>query len=402
VFVKQPVSLWRRPLIVVGIVVLLLVGVWFGGHPSWLPRPLRSAFVSQTANQKLAQTTLGLISKDYYRPVNTSKLVNDGLEAAVASLHDPYSHYYPPALYRSFNAEINPQVVGIGVSVGTEPVHNAIQIEEVFDGGPAAKAGLQHGDLITAVGATPLAGKSVDQGSKLIRGKAGTTVKLTVSRAGKTRRLTLTRADVTVPVASSKVLHYKGKKLGYVEFSQFTQGSAQQLREQVATMLKRHVDGLILDLRDNGGGLLAQAVGVASIFIPHGVIVTTRGRSQPTEVYTALGNAIAAKIPLVVLVDGGTASSAEIVTGALKDHGRAKIIGTHTYGKGVFQEIQQVPGGGALDMTVGEYFTPNGKNIGGGGVKRGHGITPNIYVHPDASGTNALKVAERTVASESS
>jgi carboxyl-terminal processing protease len=404
VFVKQPVSPWRRPLIVIGVVVLLLVGVWFGGHPSWLPRPLRSAFVSKTANERLVQSTLDLISKDYYRPVDTSKLTNDGLEAAVESLHDPYSHYYPPSLYRSFNAEINPQVVGIGVSVGTEPVHNAIQVEEVFQGGPAAKAGLQHGDLITAVGTTPLEGKSVVQGSKLIRGKAGTSVKLTISRAGKTRTVTMTRADVTVPVASSKVLNYKGKKLGYLEFSQFTQGSAQQLRSRVSAMLKRHVDGLILDLRDNGGGLLTQAVGVASIFIPHGVIVTTRGRSQPTEVYTAQGNAIAAKIPLVVLVDGGTASSAEIVTGALKDHGRAKIIGTHTYGKGVFQEIQEVPGGGALDMTVGEYFTPNGKNIGGGGVKRGHGITPNIHVadNPNGTGANALKVAERTVASEAS
>src|SRR6202012_1533021 len=152
---------------------------------------------------------LDMISKDYYVPVNTNKLVNDGLEAAVASLHDPYSHYYPPALYRSFNAEINPQVVGIGVSVATEPVHNGIEIEEVFQGGPAAKAGLRHGDLITAVGTTPLAGKSVDQGSKLIRGRAGTPVKLTISRAGKTRTITMTRAEVTVPVASSKVVNYK-------------------------------------------------------------------------------------------------------------------------------------------------------------------------------------------------
>jgi carboxyl-terminal processing protease len=400
VFVKRSLSPARRALLGVGVIVLLLVGVWFGGHPSWLPRPLRSAFVSKTANERLVQTTMDLISKDYYRKVDTSKLVNDGLEAAVASLHDPYSHYYPPALYRSFNAEINPQVVGIGVLVATEPVHNGIEIEEVFEGGPAAKAGLKHGDLITAIGKKSLVGKTVDQGSKLIRGKAGTTVELTISRAGKSRTVTLTRADVTVPVVSSKIVSYKGKKLGYIEFGQFTQGSAQQLRQEVSKLLKQHVDGLILDLRDNPGGLVEQAVGVASIFIQHGVIVTTRGRNQPTDVFTALGDAIAPKIPLAVLVDGGTASSAEIVTGALKDHDRAKIIGTHTYGKGVYQEVQQVPGGGALDITVGEYFTPNGKNIGGGGVKRGHGITPNIYVAPHGSGTNALKTAERTVASE--
>jgi carboxyl-terminal processing protease len=402
VFVKRSLSPARRALLGVGVIVLLLIGVWFGGHPSWLPRPLRSAFVSKTANERLVQTTMDLISKDYYRKVNTSKLVNDGLEAAVQSLNDPYSHYYPPALYRSFNAEINPQVVGIGVLVATEPVHSGIEIEEVFQGGPAAKAGLKHGDLITAVGKKSLVGKTVDQGSKLIKGKAGTTVELTISQAGKSRTITLTRAAVTVPVVSSKLLEYKGKKLGYIEFGQFTQGSAQQLRGEVSKLLKQHVDGLILDLRDNPGGLIEQAVGVASIFIQHGVIVTTRGRNQPTDVFTALGDAIAPKIPLAVLVDGGTASSAEIVTGALKDHARAKIVGTHTYGKGVYQEVQQVPGGGALDITVGEYFTPNGKNIGGGGVKRGHGITPNIYVAPHGSGTNVLKAAERTVASEAS
>ena len=383
-------------------IVLLLVGVWFGGHPSWLPRPLRSAFVSETANQRLVQTTMDLISKNYYRPVDTSRLTNEGLEAAVESLHDPYSHYYPPALYRSFENETNPQVTGIGVSVAAEPVDNGIEIVEVFDGSPAAKAGLRNGDVITAVGRTSLAGKTVAQGSKLIRGKAGTSVQLTVTRGQKPRTVTITRAEVTVPVAASKVVSYKGKKLGYLQFTQFTEGSAGQLREQVSKMLKRHVDGLILDLRDNPGGLLEQAVGVASIFLPSGTIVTTRGRNQPTNVYTALGDAIAPKIPLVVLVDGGTASSAEIVTGALKDHSRAKIIGTHTYGKGVFQEIQSVPGGGALDITVGEYFTPNGKNIGGGGVKRGHGIIPNIYVPNSANGTNALKVAERTVAAEAS
>ena len=128
-----------------GAVVLLLVGVWFGGHPSWLPAPLRSAFVSKTANERLVQTTLDLIAKDYYRPVNTGKLLNTGLEAAVASLNDPYSHYYPPALYRSFQYETNPQVVGIGVEVAAEPVHHGIEIEEVFQGSPAARAGLRHG-----------------------------------------------------------------------------------------------------------------------------------------------------------------------------------------------------------------------------------------------------------------
>ena len=401
-FTQRSSSLWRRWLLGAAAVVLLLVGVWFGGHPSWLPSPLRSAFVSKTADERLVQTTLDLISKDYYRRVNTGKLLNTGLEGAVASLDDPYSHYYPPALYRSFQYETNPQVAGIGVEVAAEPVHRGIEVEEVFQGSPAARAGIRRGDIITAVGAKSLAGKTVEAGSKLIRGKAGSTVRLTISRNGNTRSVTITRADVTVPVVSSKLLHYKGKALGYLQFTQFTVGSAAQLDLQVRKMLKAGAKGLILDLRDNPGGLLEQAVGVASLFIKSGTIVTTRGRSQPTTVYTALGDAVAPTIPMAVLVDRGTASSAEIVTGALKDHGRAKVVGTRTYGKGVFQELMPLQGGGALDLTVGEYFTPNGHNLGAGGVKEGRGIRPNVYVYdnPAKPGTHALKVAEQTVAGE--
>ncbi len=167
-------------------------------------------------------------------------------------------------------------------------------------------------------------------------------------------------------------------------------------------MLSQGARGLILDLRENGGGLLDEAVNVASIFIPNGTIVSTDGRAQPRQVYMAKGDAIATSQPMVVLVDAGTASAAEIVSGALKDRGRAKLVGTHTYGKGVFQEIQPLSNGGALDFTVGEYFTPNGQNLGGGGVRRGAGIKPDIYAYtkPTARTDTALTVAERTVAAQ--
>jgi carboxyl-terminal processing protease len=402
VFSQRSRSPLRDVLIAVAAVLLLLIGVWFGGHPSWLPAPLRDAFVSKTANERLVQTTLDLIAKDYYKKVDTKVLLNHGLEAAVASLDDPYSHYYPPTQYKSFQQETNPQVAGIGVEPATQPVRGGLQIEEVIQGSPAARAGLEHGDIITGVGSISLRGKTVEKDAALIRGKAGTQVTLTTLRNGKSRKVTITRANVTVPVASSKLLHYKGKALGYLSFTQFTEGSADELRVQLKQMLRAGARGLILDLRDNPGGLLAQAVGVASLFIKRGPIVTTRGRSQPTTLYTALGDAIATRFPMVVLVDRGTASSAEIVTGALKDRGRAKIVGTRTYGKGVFQELMPLQDGAALDLTVGEYYPPNGQNLGGGGVKEGRGIKPNVYVYdnPNAPGTRALKVAEQTVAAE--
>jgi carboxyl-terminal processing protease len=167
-------------------------------------------------------------------------------------------------------------------------------------------------------------------------------------------------------------------------------------------VLREGAKALILDLRENGGGLLQEAVNVGSIFIPDGTIVSTDGRAQPRQVYLAKGGAISTKIPMVVLVDRDTASAAEIVTGALQDRARAKVVGTHTYGKGVFQEIEPLSNGGALDLTVGEYFTPNGRNLGGGGVRQGAGIKPNVYVaaNPRARGDHALAVAERVVAAE--
>jgi carboxyl-terminal processing protease len=397
--------IWPLALVVV---VALVVGLWFGGHPSWLPSPLRSVFVSQTASERQVQTVLSMISKEYYRPVNTQKLVNAGLQSAVASLGDPYSHYYPPQEYRSFLQETNPQVSGIGVAVNTVPTARGLEIVEVYPGSPAARAGLVHGDVVTAVGSTKLAGRSVQQDSNMIRGRAGTKVILTVLHHGHERQITVTRADVVVPVAASRMLDFHGLRLGYLEFSQFSQGSANELRAQLQRVLRRGAQGLILDLRANPGGLLEEAIRVASLFIPDGTIVTTRGRSQPTVVYTALGHALAPRLPLVVIVDRGTASSAEIVTGALKDRGRATIVGTRTYGKGVFQEIQNLPGGGALDITVGEYFTPNGQNLGAPGVAQGHsvaegrGIVPNVFVYdnPQDPGTKALAAAERVLAAK--
>jgi carboxyl-terminal processing protease len=404
----MPKTSLRKPRRVLSVVLLIAIGLWFGGHPSWLPSPLRTVFVSQSSNQQLSDQVMGLIGKDYFRKPNVQTLENtatqQGLEAAVSSLDDPYSHYYPPSLYQSFENALTPQVSGIGVEISAEPVDGGSEIEEVFQASPAAKAGLRHGDLITAANGTSFAGMSVTKSSRLISGAAGTSVKLAIKRGKRKFEVTIKRANVVVPVAASKLLKYKGKKIGYLEFTQFAQNSAAQLRSQVRKMLSQGAQGLILDLRDNPGGFVTQAIGVASTFIRSGTIVTTRGRSQPTTVYMALGDAIAPTIPMAVLVDRGTASSAEIVTGALKDHHRAIVIGTNTYGKGVFQEIQQVDGGGALDITVGEYFTPNGENLaaGGvkGGVKEGTGIEPNIFVHdnPRDPGREALDVAERTLA----
>jgi carboxyl-terminal processing protease len=384
----------------VSALAILVVGVWLGGHPGWIPSGIRGTFSNEGRTGQFVQSVLNTVHANFYRKVSVTKLANAGLGAALASLGDPYTHYYSPSEYRAFQNESNPRVRG-GIGVDVQANRRGVLITSVFPSSPAARAGLQAGEVITGVGSKPLAGRSPFYASSLITGKPGTQVALVLLDNGRRRMLRLVRETVNF-VAGSGLLHYRGVTIGKLVFNHFSDGSGALLRVQVDKVLHQGARALILDLRGNGGGLLQEAVNVASIFIPDGTIVSTHGRTQPRQVYVARGGAISSGVPLVVLVDGTTASSSEIVTAALQDRGRAKVVGTHTYGKGVYQEIQTLPNGGALELTVGEFFTPNGRNLGGGGDKRGAGVTPNVYVVP---GTNAnvdrqLQVAERVGASE--
>ena len=321
----------------------------------------------------------------------------------VASLGDRFSHYLTPQEYSEFNSP--PHFAGIGVSVG--PEHRGLLIARVFNASPAARAGLQPGDLIVAVNGHKLEGLAPDAATALIKGLPGTDVRLELERElpgrpgkGPRRRVQLTRATIDEPVVASVNRTVDGVKLGVVELAMFSPGAHAEVREAVEKALHQGDRGIVLDLRDNGGGLVEEAQLIASIFIPKGTIVSTRGRTQPSQTLLALGDAIPSSIPVVVLVDHNTASSAEIVTAALQDHRRATVVGTHTFGKGVFQEEQPLSNGGALDITVGEYFTPDGRNLGGGGVKQGAGITPEVLVRGGVDSPHGLSVALSTLAAK--
>ena len=265
----------------------------------------------------------------------------------------------------------------------------------MFNASPAAGAGLKPGDLIVGVGGRKLEGLSSEAATGLIKGLPGTDVQLEVEQPrhghlghGATSTVKITRAVVSEPVVESVTKTVHGVKIGVVALATFSPGAHAEVREAVEDQLHKGAQGIVLDLRGNGGGLVEEAQLIASIFIPKGTIVTTRGRTQPTQVITATGGAIPTSVPVVVLVDRNTASAAEIVTAALQDHKRATVVGTHTFGKGVFQEEQSLSNGGALDITVGEYFTPNGRNLGGGGVKEGAGIEPEVRVPQESVDTN--------------
>lgn len=386
--------------------VLLVAGLWLGGHPEDLPGFLRSAFVS-SSQTGVVDEAVQRIAHDYYRPIPAGKLENSSIAGVVESLDDRFSHYLSPSEFREFASP--PHFTGIGVAVATQlSANHGLLIQRVFNSSPASRAGLKAGDVIVAVNGRKLERLTAEAATALIRGLPGTDVQLGIQgpAAGTTaaaapHSVKLTRAVVSEPVVESTTKTVHGIKLGVVALASFSPGAHGEVREAVERELHAGARGLVFDLRGNGGGLVEEAQLIASIFIPKGVIVTTRGRTQPTQVLVATGGAISPSIPMVVLVDSNTASSSEIVTAALQDHHRASVVGTHTFGKGVFQEEEPLSNGGALDITVGEYFTPNGRNLGGGGVKEGAGVTPEVAVPKQiVDTTRGLDVALSTLAAK--
>jgi carboxyl-terminal processing protease len=398
---RQPLS----PELALLLPILLVAGLWLGGHPEDLPGFVRSAFVANRQTL-VVDEAIQRIADDYYRPISTSQLSSASISGVVASLGDRFSHYLTPSEYREFTSP--PHFTGIGVSVDPELLAaRGLLIARVFDSSPAARAGLKAGEVIVAVNGRKLAGLSAEAATALIKGLPGTDVVLGIegtrgprSSHGATRTVKITRAIVSEPVVASETKTVHGVKLGVVALATFSPGAHGEVREGVESELHAGARGIVLDLRDNGGGLVEEAQLIASIFIPKGTIVTTRGRTQPTDTLLATGDAISTSIPVVVLVDANTASSAEIVTAALQDHRRATVVGTHTFGKGVFQEEEPLSNGGALDITVGEYFTPDGRNLGGGGVKQGAGITPEVLVPHGVDTEHGLAVALSTLAAK--
>jgi carboxyl-terminal processing protease len=345
----------------------LAAGLYLGGHPSTLPGPIRDTFVEE--DRALRTELVDKIEDNFYKPVDDSKLDDASLKGIVDSLDDPYSHYLTPKEARDFQESVSGEFEGVGMSV--EKDNRGLRVLNVFSGSPAAEAGIHKQDLILSVNGRSIAGLSSELATGRIKGPAGTKVELEVFTPGRsdTRTVHVKRERIHVPVATGRVVEHDGHRLGVVRLLSFSKGASAVLRHQVDKVLADGAQGIVLDLRGNGGGLLDEGVDVASIFIKDGRIVSVRGRERREVVHTAKGHAIDAKIPVVVLVDGGSASASEIVTGALRDRHRATVVGTNTFGKGLVQEVEPLSNGGYLDLTVANYYLPGGKTISTRGLK---------------------------------
>jgi len=374
---------------VVAVLAALALGMYLGGHPSDLPQPLRDVFVDENASVQAEATDI--IRDNYYRSVGGARLRDASLRGMVRSLNSRFSHYFTPRENALFRQATSGEFSGVGMTVVEHP--RGLRVAGVFDDSPAKRAGIRPSDVITRVNGRSIAGQASDVSTARIKGKEGTQVRLTIRRGKRTLQVRTRRERIRVPAVSSAARRARGQKLAVIELAGFTSGAHGELVREIKRRERSGAEGFVLDLRANGGGLLDEAVLVSSAFVPRGVIVTTKGRKRPRRVFKATGE-VATRKPVVVLVDRGTASASEIVTAALHERLGAPVVGRRTFGKGVFGQIFDLSNGGALDLVVGNYYTPEGRNL------NGKGIRPDIQSEddPDTTRDEALQRALNTLA----
>ena len=386
----------RGVLALVSAVIALAVGLWLGGHPGDLPGPIRDTFVKE--DRAVRAEIIDAIEGSFYKPVKESKLEDASLKGIVESLDDPYSSYLTAKEARQFEEDVSGHFEGVGMNV--EQDRRGLKVLRVFEGSPAQDAHIHAGDFILAVNGRPIAGVNSEVSTNRIKGPAGTTVELRVFTPGEDsdRTVKVKRERIEVPLTRARMKERGGRKIGVVELAAFSEGAHAALARDIKRLRARGADGIVLDLRGNPGGLLLEGVAVSSLFIEDGRIVSVRGRHRSERVHNAEGDAILPKdVPVAVLVDGGSASASEIVTGALRDRHRATVVGTHTFGKGLVQEVESLSNGGELKLTTAHYYLPDGETI-----ITGKGIKPQVRAKddPKTDRDEALPVALDTVAGE--
>jgi carboxyl-terminal processing protease len=322
----------------------------------------------------LIEDVYSKIKSESVDPPSDEELVRGavkGMAKSVKDAGDDFALFYSPKDYRSFQEVTTGQFSGIGVWLKDRS--GRLEIVSVIPSTPAQRVGLREGDVIDSIDGEPVGSLNSDQAVNRIKGKEGTEVSLGIDRDGEEVSFDITRETIELP---NLIANRTPEGLGYVRLFGFSRGAGEQLRDEVKELTEAGAEGIILDLRDNGGGLFSEGVSVASVFIEEGEIVSYKERSEPEVVYDAQGDAFE-DVPLVVLVNEGTASASEIVTGALQDTNRAVVVGTNTYGKGSVQEVLPLADDSALKLTIGAYFTPEGQKINGSGIE------PDVKVDSD-------------------
>lgn len=306
-----------------------------------------------------------VLEEKYMGEIDDETLIEGAIKGYVSALGDPYTTYYTKEEMDELMEETTGNYVGIGIYMTLDLENNAIYVVKPMEGSPAEEAGIKAGDLITKVDGIEYSGEELDQASNAIKGKEGTKVKLEILSNGQTREIEVERRKIIV----SHIVEKKFDNIGYLLIEDFDGGCADEFEEKYKELEKQGIDRLIIDLRNNGGGVVNEAVDIADMLLEKDKTILITKDKKGNEEVKKCDNEASITMPVVVLTNGYSASASEILVGALKDNERATIVGTKTYGKGVIQEVDRLNDGSGLKITIEEYYTPNRDEINKVGIK---------------------------------
>ncbi len=367
---------------------IIFAGGYWMGRTGW---PLIQLGVATSTVPPEARETFApfwevwnLVDDRYYdQPVDPVAMTEGAIRGMLDTLDDPNTRYLPPAAEESARQSMEGELEGIGVRV--EYVDGSVTVVSPFEGSPADEAGLRPGDVLREADGVDLTGIGLTEAAELIRGPAGTTVHLVVERNGEIFEVDVERDVISIPSVRSEMLE---QNVGYVRVNRFSNPTPEELRTALEDLMAENPEGLILDLRNNPGGGLDTAVDVADQFLAEGTILIERFGDGEERVFEASGDGIAQEVPMAVLVNEGSASASEVVAGALRDHDRATLIGTTTFGKGTVQTWHALTNGGGVRITFARWLTPDGTWVTEGGLE------PDIMVQRTEEGEEPAEGAE--------
>lgn len=327
----------------------------------------KTAYVDSGSMVKTLQSFKAMLEEKYIGEINDEKLLEGAIKGYIEGLDDPYTEYLTKEEMEEFTEQTNAEYVGIGVYISNDRSNNTLLIVGVMKNSPALEAGMQPGDIIEKIEGIAYSGEQISEATSILKGKEGTTVKVTVLRDGKEIDMDITRKKITVDHVASKMLD---NQIAYIQIDSFDSGVEEAFKEQITQLKNDGAKSIIIDLRSNGGGIVDEATEIAELFVKKGeTILITKGKNEEEKTTKSKKDPIITDMPVVVLVNEGTASASEILAAALKEQYGAKIVGKTTYGKGVIQTLYTLTDGSGLKITTDEYFTPNHNKIHKVGIK---------------------------------
>ncbi len=380
----------------IGGVGALLLGAFLLGlfHTRSADRPT-PAPVAETAAppsiSRIADEVRNELATGYYRDLGPNVLGRKTVDDMLRALRDPYTEYLTPDRYRELQNTTSGRYSGVGLTVG--PAKGGLLVTSALRG-PAREAGIRRGDVIVSIDGRPAGQMAFARSLSLIQGAEGTKVHLTIRRPNIGRiDFTVVRQKLPAPTSRARLLQMANRRIGYVRVYRFAKDSSDDLRARTAGLVERGAQGVVVDLRDNPGGLLVEAVRSASVFLRHGIVCTTDGAHQERQVFHVMAPTPFPRLPVVVLVDHGSASASEILAAGLSENHRAVVVGQRTYGKAAVQSLLQLSNGAALKLTTATYLTPAGHSL------LGRGIRPRVRAvdNPKTPADEGLLAAERAL-----